>query len=63
MVIEEPIKIKQKSASGTQGHNSHVCEEVDGYLHYVKDPMELERMHIKLDDGEYSCAQIGLNRL
>ena len=33
-------------------------EEVDDYLQYVKEPMDLERMHLKLDDGEYSCAQV-----
>ena len=33
-------------------------EEVDDYLHYVKEPMDFEKMHIKLDDGEYKCAQV-----
>ena len=36
-------------------------EEVDDYLEYVKNPMDFEKMHQKLDDGEYSCAQV--NRL
>jgi Bromodomain len=33
-------------------------EEVDDYLEYVKKPMDLEMMHMKLDDGEYKCAQV-----
>ena len=33
-------------------------EEVDDYLEYVKNPMDFEKMHQKLDDGEYSCAQV-----
>ena len=33
-------------------------EEVDDYLNYVKEPMDLEKMHMKLDDGEYSSAQV-----
>ena len=33
-------------------------DEVDDYLKYVKDPMDFETMHMKLDDGEYSCAQV-----
>ena len=33
-------------------------DEVDDYLHYVKDPMDFEKMHIKLDDGDYKCAQV-----
>jgi len=32
-------------------------EEVDDYLDYVKEPMDFEKMHIKLDDGEYKSAQ------
>jgi len=36
-------------------------EEVDDYLDYVKEPMDLEKMHMKLDDGEYSCAQVFLD--
>jgi len=32
-------------------------EEVDDYLQYVTEPMDFEKMHMKLDDGEYSCAQ------
>ena len=35
-------------------------EEVDDYLETVKEPMDLEKMHMKLDDGEYKCAQVGL---
>lgn len=33
-------------------------EEVDDYLDYVKEPMDFEKMHIKLDDGEYKSAQV-----
>ena len=33
-------------------------EEVDDYLNYVTKPMDLEMMHMKLDDGEYKCAQV-----
>ena len=33
-------------------------EEVDDYLSYVTKPMDLEMMHMKLDDGEYKCAQV-----
>ena len=33
-------------------------EEVDDYLDYVSNPMDFEKMHIKLDDGEYRCAQV-----
>ena len=36
-------------------------EDVDDYLQFVKEPMDLERMHMKLDDGEYTCAQTFLN--
>jgi len=36
-------------------------EEVDDYLDYVSNPMDFEKMHIKLDDGEYRCAQDFLN--
>ena len=36
-------------------------EDVDDYLQFVKEPMDLEKMHMKLDDGEYSCAQAFLN--
>lgn len=36
-------------------------DEVDDYLKYVKVPMDFETMHMKLDDGEYSCAQDFLN--
>lgn len=32
-------------------------EEVYDYLETVKKPMDFEKMHMKLDDGEYSCAQ------
>jgi len=32
-------------------------EEVDDYLQYVTNPMDFEKMHVKLDDGEYKCAQ------
>ena len=37
-------------------------EEVDDYLDYVSNPMDFEKMHIKLDDGEYRCAQVGTYR-
>ena len=37
-------------------------DEVDDYLKYVKVPMDFETMHMKLDDGEYSCAQVTLYR-
>jgi SpoVK/Ycf46/Vps4 family AAA+-type ATPase len=33
-------------------------DDVDDYLQFVKDPMDLEKMHMKLDDGEYPCAQV-----
>ena len=33
-------------------------DEVDDYLTYVRVPMDFETMHMKLDDGEYSCAQV-----
>ena len=33
-------------------------DEVDDYLKYVKTPMDFESMHVKLDDGEYTCAQV-----
>ena len=33
-------------------------DEVDDYLKYVRVPMDFESMHMKLDDGEYSCAQV-----
>ena len=33
-------------------------DEVDDYLKYVRVPMDFETMHMKLDDGEYSCAQV-----
>jgi len=36
-------------------------EEVDDYLEYVKEPMDFEKMHMKLDDGEYSSAQMFLD--
>ena len=36
-------------------------EDVDDYLQFVQDPMDLEKMHMKLDDGEYSCAQTFLD--
>jgi len=36
-------------------------EEVDDYLEFVTEPMDLEKMHMKLDDGDYSCAQDFLN--
>ena len=36
-------------------------EDVDDYLQFVKEPMDLEKMHMKLDDGEYTCAQTFLN--
>ena len=33
-------------------------DEVDDYLKYVQEPMDFETMHIKLDDGDYTCAQV-----
>ena len=33
-------------------------DEVEDYLKYVRVPMDFETMHMKLDDGEYSCAQV-----
>ena len=33
-------------------------EEVYDYLDSVKQPMDFEKMHMKLDDGEYQCAQV-----
>ena len=33
-------------------------DEVDDYLKYVRVPMDFESMHMKLDDGEYTCAQV-----
>ena len=36
-------------------------DEVDDYLKYVKTPMDFESMHVKLDDGEYTCAQVSVN--
>ena len=35
-------------------------EEVDDYLDYVTNPMDFEKMHQKLDDGEYQSAQVYL---
>ena len=35
-------------------------EEVDDYLDYVTNPMDFEKMHQQLDDGEYQSAQVNL---
>ena len=32
-------------------------EEVDDYLDYVSNPMDFEKMHIKLDDGKWPATQ------